>query len=74
VSPLLQRFVGQIVNEPTFPDFCTPTGKWFRSQENCFVARFATKQFGIQYQQFQRDGFWSDIGPIGPAEALSGPS
>jgi hypothetical protein len=49
----VQRFVGQIVNEPTFPDFCTPTGKWFRAQENCFVASFATKQSGIECEQFQ---------------------
>jgi hypothetical protein len=72
VSPLLQRFFGQIVNEPTFPDFCTPTGKWFRAEENCFVARLATKQSGIECEQFQRGGFWSDTVPMGPAQALSG--
>jgi hypothetical protein len=42
--------LGQIVNEPTFRDVCTPRGKWFRAQENCFVAWSTTKQSGINYE------------------------
>jgi hypothetical protein len=53
----LRRFIGEIVNEATFRDVCTPSGKWFRGRENCFVARLATKQFGTKGQQTEWDGF-----------------
>src|SRR5665647_2497196 len=58
--------LGQIVNEPTFRDVCTPKGKWFRDRENCFVAASATKQFGTKSQQFEWDGFLGRSGAIRP--------
>ncbi|WP_210419117.1 hypothetical protein, partial [Bradyrhizobium sp. NAS80.1] len=33
----------QSVNEPTFRDVCTKSGKWFRALLNCFVGQNATK-------------------------------
>jgi hypothetical protein len=42
----LRHFLGQIDNQRTFRDVCTPRGKWFHAGENCFVAASATKQFG----------------------------
>jgi hypothetical protein len=57
VSPLGRRFVGRIVNEPRFPDFCTPRGKWFHAPKNCFVAVAAMKQSGMNSKQFELDGF-----------------
>jgi hypothetical protein len=42
-SMILSRFavrsgasLGQIVNEPTFRDFCTKAGKWFRGTRELF--------------------------------------
>jgi hypothetical protein len=31
LPPLVRRFVGQIVNQPTFRDFCTNREKWFHA-------------------------------------------
>jgi hypothetical protein len=59
VSPLRRRFVERILNEPRFPDFCTPRGKWFHTRKNCFVAAAAMKQSGMNYQQFELDGFYA---------------
>jgi hypothetical protein len=64
VSPLWRRFVEQIVNQPTFRDFCTQPGKWFRARENCFVAALATKQLDMKGEQFEQDGFWSGFRAI----------
>jgi hypothetical protein len=58
--------LGQIVNEPTFRDVCTPRGKWFRGRENCFVAASATKQLDLKIQQFELDKFWGDLARSGP--------
>ncbi len=38
-----RRFVGRIVSQATFRDVCAKREKWFRAQENCFVAKSATK-------------------------------
>jgi hypothetical protein len=64
VWPLGRRLVGQIVNEPTFPDFCTESGKWFRDRKNCFVGAPAMKQSGMKCQRFEGDGFERAIRPI----------
>jgi hypothetical protein len=66
-------FVGQIVNEPTFPDFCTGSGKWFRDRKNCFVGVPTTKQSGMKCQRFEGDGFWREVGPIAPERRLGSP-
>src|ERR1700761_5196951 len=55
--PLRCGFLGQIVTEPTFRDVCTKSGKWFRAQENCFVAAGATKHSDRKCQQFELDKF-----------------
>jgi hypothetical protein len=49
--------LGQIDNQPTFRDVCTKRGKWFRQQENCFVAAAATKHSGMNCEQFELDRF-----------------
>jgi hypothetical protein len=59
VSPVAawRRFIGQIDSQRTFRDVCTPRGKWFHAQENCFVAASATKHSGRKSQQFELDKF-----------------
>jgi hypothetical protein len=57
VTAALRRFVGQIVTEPTFRDVCMKSGKWFRAQENCFVAGWTTKHSDKKCQQFELDKF-----------------
>jgi hypothetical protein len=56
MSRLCGASLGEIVNEPTFRDVCTKSGKWFRGPENCFVGPPATKQAGMKFQQFQWSG------------------
>src|SRR5215475_9333686 len=41
------------VNEPTFRDVCSRSGKWFLGRENCFVEAVATKHSGRNCEYFQ---------------------
>jgi hypothetical protein len=41
------------VNEATFRDVCSKSGKWFRAKKNCFVAARGTKYSEEKYQSFQ---------------------
>ncbi|MDP1583642.1 MAG: hypothetical protein Q8M18_09465 [Bradyrhizobium sp.] len=36
-------------SHPLFQDVCARSGKWFRHQENCFVAGPVTKQFSENF-------------------------
>src|SRR3954451_14849167 len=50
----------QSVNEPTFRDVCTKSGKWFRAPPNCFVGLTATKhsrQKSVQFQCTENTGW-----------------
>jgi hypothetical protein len=38
-------------HEP-FPEFCTPSEKWFRRNQNCFVASRPTKYCGLNPNRF----------------------
>jgi hypothetical protein len=49
----LRRLVGRIDSQRTFRDVCAKSPKWFRGEENCFVAPPATKQFEGKCEQFQ---------------------
>jgi hypothetical protein len=49
----LAAFRWGIDSQRKFRDVCTKRGKWFRGQENCFVAAFATKHSGRKSQQFE---------------------
>jgi hypothetical protein len=50
VSPIGGASLGQIVNQRAFRDVCAPSGKWFRAQENCFVAAAAAKHSQMKYE------------------------
>src|SRR5262249_7239772 len=45
--------VAQKASEATFRDVCSPSRKWFRGGENCFVAAFPTKHSGRNCEYFQ---------------------
>jgi hypothetical protein len=54
----LSGFVGQIVNQPTFRDVCTKSGKWFHAAGELF--RRGLRDETIRYQkcqQFELDDF-----------------
>jgi hypothetical protein len=67
---LTARRCWRVDNHASFPQFCKPSEKWFRQQENCFVDALATKQFEISHNGFNNLEKWA----TGPDRLVQWPS